>query len=411
MISRRDTWLAYLLMVCQGFLFYAVGYITPYVESELGAPTWASALPNSTMAIGLLVAGVIVPRAVRRLGTWGAVSLWAVLLAVAAVGMALGVSLPALLAGGFVIGLAGAGSLTHAVTAFAGRRNGVLLMRATLASVVGGVLGPLVLSAAARSVGWNLGVLAPVPLALAVALLAQVGRRTPATGRDADAAAEDAPGPVAPADHGHDREPRLPRAYWLTWTFLVLCIGAESSFVAWGAQVAVQQAGIALADATALGSLFVLGMIIGRVLLSAGGGPRVAPKRLLAGMVVTGIAGGLLVWVGRDVALVGVGLLAGGLGLAGVWATAAGFAVANAPGSPVLAGARLNPATGAAILVAPLLLGVGATAVGVVAAWGIVVGLLAVALGVLRMVPAPPATPGEGGPVSNPATNPRPPVG
>jgi hypothetical protein len=391
MIPRRDVWIAYLLMVCQGFLFYAVGYLTPYVESELGAPTWASALPNSAMAMGLLVAGVVVPRVVRGLGPWGAVRLWAVLLAAAALGMALATSLPVLLAGAFVIGLAGAGSLTHAVTAFAGRRNGVLLMRATLASVMGGVLGPLVLSAAARSVGWNLGILAPVPLALAVALLATAGRRK--AGGDPAAADGGDLRPVAPAGHDHHAEPPLPRAYWLAWTFLVLCIGAESSFVAWGAQVAVAQVGIALADATALGSLFVLGLIIGRVLLGAGRGPRAEPKRLLAGMVVVGITGGLLVWVGREVALMGAGLLAGGLGLAGVWATAAGVAVANAPGSPVLAGARLNPASGVAMLVVPVLLGVVATAVGVLAAWGIVLGLLAVALVVLRAVPAGPAAP------------------
>ena len=123
-------------------------------------------------------------------------------------------------------------------------------------------------------------------------------------------------------------------------------------------------------------------------------GPGMDPKRLLAGMVVVGITGGLLVWVGREVALIGAGLLAGGLGLAGVWATAAGVAVANAPRSPVLAGARLNPASGVAMLVVPLLLGVVATAVGVTAAWGIVVGLLAAALIVLRLVPTGPTAPG-----------------
>jgi fucose permease len=212
---------------------------------------------------------------------------------------------------------------------------------------------------------------------------------------------------VTAAARGRGQEPSLPRAYWLAWTFLVLCIGAESSFVAWGAQVAVAQVGIALADATALGSLFVLGLIVGRVLLGAGGGPRIEPKRLLAGMVLVGITGGLLVWWGPEVALVGAGLLAGGLGLAGVWATAAGVAVANAPRSPVLAGARLNPASGVAMLVVPLLLGVVATAVGVLAAWGIVLGLLVAALVVLRVVPAGPSAFGRREPVSEPLADVR----
>lgn len=396
MIARRDAWIAYLLMVCQGFLFYGVGYLTPYVESELGAPVWASALPNSALAVGLLVAGVVVAPVVRALGDGGAVRLWAVLLAGAAAVMALGASLPALMLGGFVVGVAGAGALTHAVTTFAGHRDGVLLMRATLASVVGGVLGPLVLSAAARGGDWSLGILAPVPLALAVAVVVPAGRQAAGAraGDPPPAASEglaDDPLPAANGSRaGAERraEPPLPRAYWLAWTFLLLCIGAESSFVAWGAQVAVVHAGIPLADATALGSLFVLGLVVGRLALGAGRGPRPEPRRMLAAMVAAGFAGGLLMWAGEAVALVGAGLLVGGLGLAGVWATAAGVAVANAPGSPVLAGARLNLASGVAVLLVPLLLGVAAGVAGVLAAWGMVVGLLVVALAVLRVVPA-----------------------
>jgi len=33
-----------------------------------------------------------------------------------------------------------------------------------------------------------------------------------------------------------DRTGGLPRAYWLTWIFLALCISAEFSFVVWGSQ-------------------------------------------------------------------------------------------------------------------------------------------------------------------------------
>jgi hypothetical protein len=389
MISRRDAWTAYLLMVCQGFLFYTVGYVTPYVESELGAPTWASALPTTAMAVGLLAAAALVPRVVHAIGESGAVRLWAALLAIAAIAIAASASLPALLAGALVIGVAGAGSLTHAVTTFAGHRRGVLLIRATLASVVGGVAAPLVLSAAARSVGWNLGVLAPVPLALALVVLVR-------SGRDALEPGSMVPAGVAHAP-GRRVEPPLGRAYWLAWTFLALCVAAESSFVAWGAQVAVVRTGIELADATALGSLFVVGMVTGRLILGLGAGSQLAPRRLLAAMAALAVAGGLLVWLGSWPVVTGLGLLAGGLGMAGVWATAAGVAVAAAPGSPVVAGARLNLATGGPMLVAPLLLGVVAGVGSVLVAWGAVIALLLAALAVLRLVRGSPA----GGPVAS----------
>jgi hypothetical protein len=103
-------------------------------------------------------------------------------------------------------------------------------------------------------------------------------------------------------------------------------------------------------------------------------------------MAALAVAGGLLVWLGSWPVVTGLGLLAGGLGMAGVWATAAGVAVAAAPGSPVIAGARLNLATGGPMLVAPLLLGVVAGVGSVLVAWGAVIALLLAALVVLRLV-------------------------
>jgi len=391
--------------VCQGFLFYSIGFLTPYVESELGAPTWASAAPNSMMAIGLLAAAIAVPRAIRVLGAWGAASLWAAMIGGAALLVAVGASLPTLLVGALLTGIAGAGSLTHAVTQFTGRQGGVLVMRATLASVVGGVLGPLVLSVAVRTVGWNWGILAPVPLAIGLAIVIAMGHRAAdGASEAADAAAAaaadrpsgDAGGPSGEAGKpAHPREARLGRPYWLAWLFLVLCVGAESSFVAWGAQVAVEQTGIPLADATALGSLFILGQVIGRIGLGAGDGLAIEPRRLLAVMVLVGLAGGILLWLGGTAAIAGAAFLMGGLGLAGVWATTASLALAHAPGAPVTGGARLSLATGLPILVAPLVLGVVAASAGVLVAWAFVLGLLGVALAVLRLVPGAVRRPAE----------------
>ena len=116
MSPRRLIWTAYLLMICQGFMFYAVGYITPYVASELGAPPWASALPNSAMAIGLLIAGVISNRVVRAFGAETAIRLWITLLVLAAVLMSMASSIWPILAGALLCGIAGAGVLVHVIT-------------------------------------------------------------------------------------------------------------------------------------------------------------------------------------------------------------------------------------------------------------------------------------------------------
>lgn len=373
-VPRRLTWTTYLFMACEGYLIYAVGFITPYVETELGVPHWMAVLPNSTVAIGIMLGSAVAGRALARLGPTVTVRLWAVMMAASGALLAVPVSLVPILLGALVFGIAVAGLLVHANSALAGRRNGVLLVRSNLWSVVGGVIAPLALSAAARTVGWNLGVLlaAPVLIALAVVLPG-----SPA--RDA-------------TDDGLDERP-LGRPYWLAWTYLALCIGAEFSFVAWGAQVAGRQAGLTVADATALASMFVLGMVAGRALLTGPIGARAPVALLLRGCTLLAAAGALLLWVAPVPVLAGLGLFLGGLGIAPMYPFGATLALAHAPLAPVRASARLTAASGLAIIVAPLVLGIVAGVTGVVGAWSLVPVLLAVALVVLLNVPKPAATP------------------
>ena len=245
-------------------------------------------------------------------------------------------------------------------------------MRAVLWSVIGGVIGPIALSAAARTVGWSIGILGAVPLLLVLALVVPA---SPA--RDV----------ARPADR---RESSLGRGYWLAWVYLALCIAAEFSFVAWGAQVAVEQAGLDLADATALGSLFVVGEVLGRLALSTGAGAAGDVHTRLLGSTLLAAAGGAILWLAGVPALAGVGMFLGGLGMAAVFPLSTGLAVALAPDAPVTASSRITAASGVAILSAPVLLGVVAGLAGVIAAWALVLGLLAAALVVLRLVPRPP---------------------
>jgi hypothetical protein len=82
--------------------------------------------------------------------------------------------------------------------------------------------------------------------------------------------------------------------------------------------------------------------------------------------------------------------------MAAVFPLSTGLAVAHAPAAPVKASSRITAASGIAIFSAPLLLGVVAGVAGVIAAWALVLGLLAAALLVLRMVPRPPGRDGAG---------------
>ena len=370
-MPRALTWTAYLFMSCQGYLLYAVGFMTPYLQSDLGVPSSVAALPNSMMALGILSAGLFARRVADLLGPRHAARLWAGLMAVSCVLMATAIAVLPILLGASLLGVAIAGMLVHVVSALGGRGGGKLLARGYLWAMVAAVAAPLVLSASSRSLGWTVGLLVPVPF---LVLLVFTLPASPA--RDLGAAAG-------------SREPGLPRAYWLTWAFLVLCMGAEFSIVAWGAQVATSRSGIGAADATGLASLYVLGMIVGRLALSTGVGSGQGKDALLRAGASLALIGSVVLWMATAPLIAGAGFLLAGLGMAGILPLGSTLALAHAPSAQVRASARLTAAMGVAVLTAPLVLGFVAGVVGVVGAWVLVFALLGAGLIVLSQIPQP----------------------
>jgi MFS family permease len=360
-------------MACEGYLIYAIGFVTPYLQQDLGVRAWVAAMPNSALAIGLLAGGVLSRAVIDRVGPRAAVRTWAGGMAVSGVLMAIPASMLPILAGAFAFGLSVGGMLVHVNGALGvGPRGGTMLMRANVWSMIGGLVGPLVLSTAATGAGWWFGMLVPVPLLVTLVFL------LPAS------PAQDRPLP------GNETGRSLPRLYWMTWLFLALAIGAEFSFVAWGPQVIVARSGITAIEATRLASLYVLGMMVGRLALSAGLGHGSGSILVLRGGAAVAVVGAAVTLLATDPAVAGFGLLLGGLGISPFYPLGASLALAHAPGVPVRASARLTLASGLAILSAPLTLGIVAGGIGVFGAWLIVVGLLGMGLLVVLRIPAAP---------------------
>ncbi len=385
------TWTAYLLMACEGYLIYAVGFIAPFLRHDLGVPPWLAALPSSVMAVGLVGASVLSGRLNARIGPRAAVRAWTALMGLSALLLATPISILPVLLGALLFGASIGGVLVHVNSALGGgRRGGTLLTRANLWSVAGGLAGPLVLSAAATGVGWWFGLLAPVPF---LAMLALALPPSPARDRPA------APDPDPPAARNADPSPAretvlagLPRAYWLSWLFMVVLIGAEFSFVVWGSQLVSARAGIGDVAATGLASLYVAGMIAGRLALSTGLATEWRQTTVLRASTILAVAGAALTLLAADPTLAGLGLLLGGVGISPAYPLGASLAIAHAQDTPVLASAWLPAASGLAIFSAPLGLGLVVGLAGVVGAWLLVLGMLALGLAVIVRIPSPPAT-------------------
>jgi MFS family permease len=369
--TRLLTWSAYLLMACQGYLIYAVGFITPYLRQDLGVPPWMAALPNSALAVGITVGGAASAALGARVGGRMVIRAWALVMGGSAVLLALPVTILPILLGALFFGMSVGGTIVHVNSSLGtGARGSTMLMRANVWSMAGGLVGPLVLSAAAASIGWWLGPLVPVPLLVALAFVLPA---SPA--RDRPNAEADAPG--------------LPVAYWLSWTYLTLSIAVEFSFVAWGAQMVSARTGIDVVAATGLASLFVAGMGVGRLALSAGQRSAVRQVTILRGLTILALAGAAVTWLAPRPELAGLGLFLGGLGISGTYPLAATLALAHAPRSPVRASARLTAASGVAIFFAPLAVGVVVGIAGIADAWLIVPATIVTALVILLRVPVP----------------------
>lgn len=360
----EGAWPSYLAQAAIGYVIYGLGAAGPYLRTQLGLSDAEVGLHSTALAVGLVVAGTVAAGLGRRFGQ-AAVRGGAV----AAIGVALPIlaatpSIIATLGASLLIGL-GAGTLLGHVNATLGAPGGRLarlrLARANVWAMIAAFVGPVIVAAGASiGPGWWFGLLPALGL-LGVVALDLRSRRNAMT---------------APTDT--DRDP-LPRAYWLAWAFLVAAISVEFSIVFWGATLVERRTHVPTPEATAIGALFLGGMFAGRLGLSVGiGAGHDIRRNAAAGLALAGVGAGVA-WVSTAPILSGFGLFLAGVGVAILYPLGVAAALAGAPGQLALAGNRLTLASGLAILLAPLALGAIADATGVIAGWGLVLGLVAVA--------------------------------
>jgi fucose permease len=143
----------------------------------------------------------------------------------------------------------------------------------------------------------------------------------------------------------------------------------------WSASYLESILGMVKANAAQAVSLFLIGMILGRM-----AGSRLVQRFSTARVVVISIlvagTGFLVFWRTEAVSLGLSGLFLTGLGVANLYPLILSLAIGAANGNTVQASARATLASGTAILALPLALGRLADAVGIRSAYGVVLLLL-----------------------------------
>lgn len=360
----RFTWLAYLMLALYGYFLNILGPVTPFLKEEMALSYTVSSLHFTAFAAGILGAGLGGHLVIRRIGARRALWLGAFGLSAGALALIAGRSAPLTIGASFCMGLVGSLVLAIVPAALSGQHGemrSVALLEANVISSLVSAAAPLLVGWTARLPGgWRLalGAVALAPLAM----LAGFGRAAPAR-------------PAHDVDAPADRRP-LPGLYWVYWLGVTLAVSVEFCLIFWSADYLETELGVARVNAAQAVSLFLGGMIAGRL---AGSYlvQRLALRRVVWASLAVAGAGFALFWTANTAAAGRVGLFLTGVGVSELYPLLLSLAIGAAPGDPIQAGARATLASGTAILVLPLVLGRLADLAGIRPAYGVVVVLLA----------------------------------
>ena len=379
LVRDRLTWIVYATLGCYGYFLYSFNPSVPLLGADLGVSRAVASLHGTMMAVGALLAGVIVPPLVRRAGRLPVLS---GALATLGVGTVVYVAAPVLggtLLGALVAGTSGSVIVTVTSAVLAAhhpRAASAAISEANALAAAMGVAGPAALGAAV-GIGWGWRPALGVVAVLAVGLLV--------------AARGTFHGPPGQVRATPPRPGRLPAAYWHAWGVLVCCVGVEFATTIWTSQLLTERLGMGTAGATAAVTAVIAGMAVGRVL---GGRLTIgrSPDRVLLGALLAALAGYALVLTAPSPAVAVSGLVVVGLGLALQFPLNVARLIEASAGRPDLATARQSLGAGLAIGGGPFLLGALADTLGVQTAFLLVPALLVLAgVGVLAHPVAGPA--------------------
>jgi fucose permease len=358
------TWLAYIMLAFYGFYLNILGPITPFLKDELQLTYTVSSLHFTAFALGMLFVGLFGHTVIQRLGRRQ--SLW-----LGAAGMSLGALLlvagrtPVVTIGAaFCMGLVG--SLIMPVVASAlsdqhGEQRAVALSEANMLASLICAAAPLLVGFFARSAGsWRLALGIPA-LAPLVLFLGFLKAQPPALAS-------------SQPDTPQGRYP-LPGLFWLLWLALVLSVSVEFCMVFWSADYLENALGMPQVAAAQSVSLFLAGMIVGRLAASRLVG-RFTPRLVVSVSALVAGAGFLVYWRATRIPLGLGGLFIAGLGVASLYPLIMSLALAASGGDSVRASAYTTLASGTAILSLPLVLGRLADGLGIRLAYAVVALLL-----------------------------------
>jgi MFS family permease len=364
-VRGSTTWYCYLLFGFFTYLLNIQGNVVPFLKSELDLSFWAVSLHSSAVAVGLIAVGLLGDWVRRRIGRPNALRLAVGGMATGAVLLCLARASWASIASCAILGFFGGliPSIASAILADIHREErDTAFAEATAISYAFGILGPLTTGLFLWfALGWRYAVVGGAVFG-GLVLLRFRRLSLPASASD-----------------GVSRHGRLPGPYWAYWCLGVAGIALEFSILLWAPTFLEQVTKFPAAWAAAIAAGFSFGMLLGRFATSFLVRWVPAGYVFMLALLITLVGFGLY-WGFNQPAAVVLGIFALGLGIGPLYPLTLGFAIGAAPRAIDVASARFMLAAGAAILLAPIILGRLADEVGLRVAHLMVPALVATAL-------------------------------
>ncbi|MCV2395093.1 MFS transporter [Actinotalea sp. M2MS4P-6] len=361
-----------------GWFLYCFSPTVPLLATEQGVSLGTAGLHGTALAVGTVIAGLLSERVARTLGRRRQIVLGAATTSVGVVALLIGPGLAWTLSACVIAAVGGNLTLAGSQPALLdhhGPAGPAAVTEANAYATAVGLLAPLALGlTVGAGLGWR--------PAVAITLVATLGSsllvlREPGTGALGV--------PAAPQTTTHHERSGLGPTYWWLWVATVSGVAIELSTTFWASELVRERAGATEAVAASVVASLLAGMTVVRLAVPRLTRRTPAAMLLLAGYAVAA-AGWLVFWLATTPWLAVVGLFVAGLGYGTHYPLAVSLLIRAAGDRPDLGQARALLGVGAAVGVAPFLLGAAADVVGAHTAFLLVPLLLVVATAALTRV-------------------------
>ena len=370
-IRDRTTLLAYAQLGLLGWFVYAFGASLTLLRDDEGLSRTAASLLSISLAAGGTLGSFLAASIVRR---WGR----GAMLRAGALAIATGTLLYIsdgplwLVATGPFIGSLGASFCAVGVSAYLEARQGAAadasLAEANLVASSASLIGILAVGVAATTIlGWRLGLLLLVVVAIALEVLR--GRTVEAfnVGTDMESRAD---------------APRLPTLVWWAVLTLILLTSVEITLLQWGPDLLRERGGLEAGSASATIAAIVVGMIIGR-LVGSRLVERVSSELVFGGSIIFAAVAFVYTWLVTGAVPLIIGLVLIGVGIGMHFPLGIGRAMRASAGQPDRAAGWTSAGIGIMSGVAPFALAALADSWGVHKAFAVMLLFFAASFALL----------------------------